>query len=83
MGQILVRNIDDDLKKRLKNRASRNGVSMEEEARLILREALGPVAGEQFGLGSRIAALFRDIKGEEEPLPVLQTTNWKPISFDE
>lgn len=40
MGQLLVRGIDDDIVKRLKLRAARNGTSAEEEHRRILREVL-------------------------------------------
>lgn len=81
MAQILVRNVDEDLKARLKEQAARRGVSMEEEARLILGAALRPKG--ELGLGSRIAALFRDIEGNDEPLPELPKKPWKPMSFDE
>ncbi|HRV60641.1 MAG TPA: hypothetical protein P5138_08420, partial [Solirubrobacterales bacterium] len=40
MGQLLVRNIDDELVRELKLRAAGNGVSAEEEHRRILRAAL-------------------------------------------
>ena len=40
MAQLLVRGIDDDLVRRLKLRATRNGNSAEEEHRRILREVL-------------------------------------------
>ena len=40
MPSITVRNIDDDLKKRLKDQAAKHGCSMEEEVRNILRAAL-------------------------------------------
>lgn len=83
MGQILVRNVDDDLKRLLKERATREGVSMEEEARRILGTALRPQGWDEIGLGSRIAALFRDIEGDDAPLPVLPKSSWKPMSFDE
>lgn len=83
MGQILVRKIDDDLKARLKARALQDGVSMEEEARLILRDALRPQAVGEPGLGSRIAALFRDIENNDEPLPRIPTKPWRPMSFEE
>ncbi len=48
MTSITVRNIDDDVKTRLRMRAAGNGRSMEEEVRLILREAVGrkPVSQE-------------------------------------
>lgn len=61
MAQLLVRGLEEDVKTRLRVRASRHGQSMEAEARDILRDALkgdGPVTE---GLGTRIAALFKDI----------------------
>ena len=42
MASITIRNLDDEVKHRLRVRASGNGRSMEEEARLILREAVAP-----------------------------------------
>jgi phosphopantothenoylcysteine decarboxylase / phosphopantothenate---cysteine ligase len=39
MASITVRQLDDDLKRRLRLRAARNGRSMEDEARTILRHA--------------------------------------------
>lgn len=41
MASITIRNLDDDTKTRLRTRAAGNGRSMEEEARLILGEAVG------------------------------------------
>ena len=40
MAQLLVRQVEEKLVRRLKERAGRNGVSMEEEHRCILRAAL-------------------------------------------
>jgi len=60
MAQFTVRNIEDDIKVRLKRRAVRHGTSMEAEVRQILRNALKDDelrAGT--GLGSRIAARFK------------------------
>ena len=42
MASITIRNLDDEVKHRLRVRAAGNGRSMEEEARLILREAVAP-----------------------------------------
>jgi plasmid stability protein len=42
MASITIRNLDDDLKRRLRVRAAENGRSMEEEAHEILRSALCP-----------------------------------------
>ena len=41
MASITIRKLDDEVKTRLRMRAAGNGRSMEEEARLILREAVG------------------------------------------
>ena len=40
MANITIRNLDDDVKMRLRMQAAENGHSMEEEARRILREAV-------------------------------------------
>ena len=41
MASITIRNLDDDVKTRLRVRAAEHRRSMEEEVRLILREAVG------------------------------------------
>lgn len=72
MAQLTVRDIEDDIKVRLKRRAVRHGTSMEAEVRQVLRNALkddelraGP------GLGSRMAARFKTV-GLIDPLPELR-----------
>ena len=42
MAQLLVRNLDDDLVRDLKRRAGAHGISVEDEHRRILRDALRP-----------------------------------------
>jgi len=58
MAQILVRNLEDQVKGRLQHRAKRHGRSMEEEVREILRNALREEETPKRGLGSEIVALF-------------------------
>ena len=41
MASITIRKLDEGVKTRLRVRAAENGRSMEEEARVILREAVG------------------------------------------
>ena len=41
MASITIRKLDSEVKTRLRVRAAGNGRSMEEEARVILREAVG------------------------------------------
>src|SRR3954452_21314047 len=45
MGSLTVRNIGDDVKKRLRLRAAANGRSMEEEVRLLLAEGATEAPG--------------------------------------
>jgi antitoxin FitA len=69
MAQILVRDIEDDVKERLQRRAARHGHSMEAEIRDILRNVVKEDIP-RAGLGTEIAALFKGIglqKGEEIP----------------
>jgi antitoxin FitA len=41
MASITIRNLEDDIKQRLRVRAAQHGRSMEEEAREILRREMG------------------------------------------
>lgn len=72
MAQFTVRDIEDEVKTSLKQRAVRHGVSMEAEVRQILRDAVkADVAAPTSGLGSRIAARFAKI-GLTTALPELR-----------
>jgi plasmid stability protein len=62
MASITIRNLDDDLKRRLRVRAAEKGRSMEEEAREILRQALSPSSAPG-NLGQSIHARFAAIGG--------------------
>ena len=70
MAQVVVRNIEDEVKARLKQRATAHGWSMEEEVRQILRAAVTERERTPTKLGSRIAARFADLglQGELEEL---------------
>ena len=57
MAQLLVRNLPDDVKARLKEKAKRHGRSLEEEASSALSTAAFAPDLER-GLGARVAALF-------------------------
>jgi plasmid stability protein len=59
MAQLVVRNIETSVKARLQRRARRNGRSMEEEVRDILRAAVHKEENARAGgLGTELAALF-------------------------
>ena len=64
MARILVRDIDDDIVEQLRSRAAQNGRSIEEEIRIILRNALPAEQDEDAesgGFGTESAALFRSL----------------------
>ena len=83
MAQILVRNLENEVKTRLQRRAKRNGRSMEEEVRDILRAAVHREEKKsEFGLGTELAALFADV-GLDEPIQELRGFEIKPPNFEE
>jgi plasmid stability protein len=82
MAQVIVRNLEDAVKRKLKRRAARHGHSMEEEIRDILRNAVKEEGRPERGLGSAIAARFKGI-GLEEDIPELRGFPVKPAIFDE
>ena len=59
MASITIRGIDDELKERLRIRAAKHGHSMEEEARIILRSAVGGITGPE------LLSLTEKLFGEE------------------
>lgn len=82
MAQVVVRRIEEDVKERLQRRALRHGVSMEEEIRSIIRDAVMKDPDPAKGLGDEIAALFWDIEDNDEPLPEMPREPLKPAKFD-
>ncbi len=58
MAQILVRNVDERVKTRLRHRAKRNGRSMEAEVREILTDASLAEEKPTVGFGTASVALF-------------------------
>lgn len=81
MAQVIVRNLDENLKAAIKQRATRHGWSMEEEVRQILRRAVNEEPTPTTRLGSRIAARFADV-GLDNPLPELHGQSIDPVMFD-
>ena len=83
MAQLVVRNLDEEVKVKLRRRAAAHGRSMEEEVRAILRDAVKDEARPRGGLGTRIAARFAGIGLREgEEIPELRGYTIKPLTFD-
>ena len=81
MAQLVVRNLEDDVKAKLQRRARRHGRSTEAEVRDILRNAVREEDSAGLPLGSRIAAIFAGI-GLKEDIPELRGYPAEPADFD-
>ena len=80
MASITIRNLDDDVKTRLRVRAADHGRSMEEEARLILRDAVGRKPGSR-NLADIVRSHFGPDNGVNLELPPREVGR-EPPSFD-
>jgi plasmid stability protein len=83
MAQLVVRNLEDDVKTKLQARAKRHHRSLEAEVREILRSAALAEERPIGGLGSAIAALFKDVGFEEGEIQELRGYPVQPAKFDE
>ena len=81
MASITVRNLDEGLKRRLRIRAAENGCSMEQEARDILKAALGEDTAPSRKLGTAIHELFKPFGGVELDIPPREPMR-EPVRFD-
>ena len=77
MASITIRNLDDDVKRRLRVRAAEHGRSMEEEARDILRQVVGQ-PGAPRNLGQSIHQRFAALGGVDLALPARTPTRASP-----
>jgi len=82
MAQLVVRNIENAVKVQLQRRAKKNGRSMEEEVREILRSAAKEKDAPAGGLGTEIASLFSKV-GIDFDIPELRGYSIMPPDFDE
>jgi len=80
LAQLLVRNLDDHVKDRLRARAQRNGHSLEQEVREILNIATNEDLQEP--LGTRIARRFAGL-GLKHEIPELRGQPARPAIFED
>jgi antitoxin FitA len=69
MSSLTIRNLDDQVKRKLRLRAAQRNHSMEEEARDILRCALAEGSSPSDNLADRILRRIRPLGGVELELP--------------
>jgi plasmid stability protein len=79
MAQLVVRNLEADVKAELQRRARRHGRSTEEEVREILRNAVKRSPPRR--LGSRLAARFEGL-GLTDDIPELRGQAARPAELD-
>jgi len=78
MASLTIRGLDEALKTRLRLEAARQGYSMEEAARQILRRALMTPEPEAGGLGSRVHRYFVDADAFDLEIPARSLTRSAP-----
>ena len=69
MASITIRNLDDDVKTRLRVRAAEHSRSMEEEVRIILRDAVTVRGTGPRNLATFTRQCFTPVGGVELELP--------------
>jgi plasmid stability protein len=82
MSTILIRQLDEATKVRLRLRAAQHGRSMEAEAREILKTSLTRQARARRGLADRIHARFSALGGFDLP-KIPREPMRPPPAFDE
>ncbi len=80
MAQLVVRNLEEDVKRRLHERAARHGRSLAAELRDILRAAAHQPPAPEEPLGTRIARRFAGI-GLTEPLEEFPRQEARPAEI--
>jgi plasmid stability protein len=82
MAQLIVRGLDDDVKRRLQRRAEGHNRSLEAEVRAILGAAAFASSPPPAPLGSRIAQRFAGL-GLTETIPEMRGDAARPAQFHE
>lgn len=81
MASLTIRNLDNNVKAQLRQRAARHGRSMEAEARTILSQTLNVAVGEH-NLAAAIHRRFGSLDMESLPIPPRQAVR-NPPEFGE
>jgi plasmid stability protein len=83
VAQLVVRDLESDIKARLKSRAARHGRSLEAEVSDILRDAVKDDDAQGPGLGTRAASRFASLRLKEDELSELPRRALKPANLTE
>jgi plasmid stability protein len=84
MATLTIRNIDPEVKKRVRVRAAENGRSMEAELRQIIKDAVGLAdRAEGVNLAEAIRRRFARYGGVELEIPPREPAGRPRVKFDE
>jgi len=81
MAQLVIDNLEDDVRDRLQNLARDHGRTVEEEARNILRAAIVNPSADETGLGTRISQRFAGL-GLDHDIPELRGYSAEPPNLE-
>jgi plasmid stability protein len=81
MSDLLIRNIDTDLKRRLKASARRNRRSLSEEARMLLKSALF-LSAQKRGMGTALLELLPERYRGDDLIFAVPGALSKPPNFE-
>ena len=80
MATLTIRNVDEKIKSKLREKAARNGISMEEQVRRILIEEFAPEKKKQgFATYVREKMAELGIEGAELEIPPREIESSRPI----
>lgn len=82
MASITIRNLDDNIKAKLRIQAAQHGLSMEQEAREILRNSLDKPANSEGTFLERIRSRFAGYNIEQLQIPAREAGR-EPPDFSE
>lgn len=77
MAALTIRNIDEEIKTRLRMQAAQHGCSMEQEVREILQRAVS-LKRDQASFAQKIQQHFAGLDVDELPIPKRQLTRTPP-----
>ena len=81
MTQLVIENLEEEVRAKLQDLAREHGRTISEEARDILRSAVTNEPGEEANLGTRLARRFADC-GLDQEIPELRGHLLQPPSFE-
>ena len=82
MASLTIRDLDDNVKQKLRVQAAQHGRSMEEEARHILRAALSQKAPAPLNMYDTIRRRVEPLRGVDLEIPPRSRRMREPPSFE-